>query len=197
LRGRDPKGDPWDNSCAESCISTIKNELVKRRSFVTRDPARLPLFRYIESFHNPPRRHSSLAMLRRRPQTCLVDEQSADSLSGMIWVNADLFDVGGLLNDIEQQVPGWPIVAVDRHERPTVLGVLRQLVDGAAATASRTQFFQEFREGGSAARSCPVSAREVRIPPDDDDGRLISRRSRSGLCRGCGSAHLRRWRSEK
>lgn len=57
------KGDPWDNASAESCISTIKNELVKRRTFVTRDQARLALFRYIESFYNPLRRHSSLAML--------------------------------------------------------------------------------------------------------------------------------------
>ena len=57
------KGDPWDNACAESCISTIKNELVKRRTFTTRDQARLALFRYIESFYNPLRRHSSLAML--------------------------------------------------------------------------------------------------------------------------------------
>jgi putative transposase len=57
------KGDPWDNACAESCISTIKNELVKRRTFVTRDQARLALFRYIESFYNPLRRHSSIDML--------------------------------------------------------------------------------------------------------------------------------------
>ena len=57
------KGDPWDNACAESCISTIKTELVKRRTFATRDQARLALFRYIESFYNPLRRHSSLAML--------------------------------------------------------------------------------------------------------------------------------------
>jgi putative transposase len=58
------KGDPWDNASAESCISTIKkNELVKRRSFQTRDQARLALFRYIESFYNPLRRHSSLQML--------------------------------------------------------------------------------------------------------------------------------------
>ena len=56
------KGDPWDNASAESCISTIKNELVKRRTFATRDQARLALFRYIESFYNPLRRHSSLAM---------------------------------------------------------------------------------------------------------------------------------------
>jgi len=57
------KGDPWDNASAESCISTIKNELVKRRTFQTRDQARLALFHYIESFYNPLRRHSSLAML--------------------------------------------------------------------------------------------------------------------------------------
>ena len=40
-------------------------ELVKRRTFATRDQARLALFRYIESFYNPLRRHSSLEM--RRP----------------------------------------------------------------------------------------------------------------------------------
>jgi putative transposase len=57
------KGDPWDNASAESCISTIKNELVKRRTFATRDQARLALFRYIEAFYNPLRRHSSLEML--------------------------------------------------------------------------------------------------------------------------------------
>jgi len=57
------KGDPWDNASAESCISTIKNELVRRRTFTTRDQARLALFRYIESFYNPLRRHSSLGML--------------------------------------------------------------------------------------------------------------------------------------
>ena len=57
------RGDPWDNASAESCISTIKNELVKRRTFATRDQARLALFRYIEAFYNPLRRHSSLGML--------------------------------------------------------------------------------------------------------------------------------------
>ncbi len=57
------KGDPWDNASAESCVSTIKNELLKRRTFKTRDQARLALFRYIESFYNPLRRHSSLDML--------------------------------------------------------------------------------------------------------------------------------------
>ena len=44
------KGDLWDNACAESCISTIKNELVKRRTFVTRDQARLALFATSRAF---------------------------------------------------------------------------------------------------------------------------------------------------
>jgi putative transposase len=56
-------GDPWDNASAESCISTIKNELVKRRTFETRDQARLAIFRYVEAFYNPLRRHSSIEML--------------------------------------------------------------------------------------------------------------------------------------
>jgi len=54
------KGDPWNNACAESCISTIKNELVKQRTFATRDQARIALFRYIEASYNPLRRHSGL-----------------------------------------------------------------------------------------------------------------------------------------
>jgi putative transposase len=44
-------------------ISTIKNELVKRQSFKTRDQARLAVFDYIETFYNPRRRHSSLGQL--------------------------------------------------------------------------------------------------------------------------------------
>jgi transposase InsO family protein len=33
MAGMGSKGDPWDNASAESCISTIKNELVNRRTF--------------------------------------------------------------------------------------------------------------------------------------------------------------------
>jgi putative transposase len=54
------RGDAYDNAAAESCISTIKNELVRRRRFETRDQARLAVFDYIECFYNPLRRHSSL-----------------------------------------------------------------------------------------------------------------------------------------
>jgi putative transposase len=54
------RGDAFDNAPVESVISTIKNELVKRRTFKTRDQARLAVFDYIETFYNARRRHSSL-----------------------------------------------------------------------------------------------------------------------------------------
>jgi putative transposase len=56
-------GDAYDNAGAESFMATIKTELVKRQSFKTRDQARLAVFRYIETFYNPQRRHSALGYL--------------------------------------------------------------------------------------------------------------------------------------
>ena len=53
-------GDAYDNAACESVISTIKNELIKRRSWTSRDQARLAVFSYIETFYNPRRRHSAL-----------------------------------------------------------------------------------------------------------------------------------------
>jgi putative transposase len=54
------RGDAYDNAPIESVISTIKNELVTRSRFKTRDQARLAVFDYIETFYNPRRLHSSL-----------------------------------------------------------------------------------------------------------------------------------------
>jgi putative transposase len=54
------RGDAYDNAACESFISTIKNELIKRRSWTSRDQARLAVFSYIETFYNPRRRHSAL-----------------------------------------------------------------------------------------------------------------------------------------
>lgn len=54
------RGDAYDNAACESVISTIKQELIKRQSWKSRDEARLAVFSYIESFYNPRRRHSSL-----------------------------------------------------------------------------------------------------------------------------------------
>jgi putative transposase len=57
------KGDPYDNAMCESVVSTIKEELLKRRTWKTRDDARLAVFSYIETFYNPRRRHSALDYL--------------------------------------------------------------------------------------------------------------------------------------
>jgi putative transposase len=54
------RGDAYDNAPVESVISTIKNELVHRSRFTSRDQARLAVFDYIETFYNPRRLHSAL-----------------------------------------------------------------------------------------------------------------------------------------
>lgn len=54
------KGNCWDNACAESFFSTLKIEEVYRRSYRTRQEARLSVFEYIEIFYNRFRKHSFL-----------------------------------------------------------------------------------------------------------------------------------------
>jgi putative transposase len=54
------RGDAYDNAACESVISTLKVEWIKRHRYQSRDQARLSIFRYIETFYNPRRRHSSL-----------------------------------------------------------------------------------------------------------------------------------------
>ncbi len=53
-------GHAGDNAACESCISTLKEEWIKRHRYTSRDQARLSIFRYVETFYNPRRRHSSL-----------------------------------------------------------------------------------------------------------------------------------------
>ncbi len=54
------RGDAFDNAACESFISTIKNELLNRHRWQSRDQARRAVFQYIETFYNPRRRHSAL-----------------------------------------------------------------------------------------------------------------------------------------
>jgi putative transposase len=54
------RGDAFDNAACESCISTLKEEWIKRHRYQSRDQARLSIFRYVETFYNPRRRHSAL-----------------------------------------------------------------------------------------------------------------------------------------
>jgi putative transposase len=57
------KGDCFDNACAESFFSTLKNELVHHHTFHTREEARTAIFEYIEVFYNRERLHQTLDYL--------------------------------------------------------------------------------------------------------------------------------------
>ena len=56
-------GDCFDNACAESFISTLKNELTHHLQFNTREEARTAIFEYIEVFYNRQRLHQTLGYL--------------------------------------------------------------------------------------------------------------------------------------
>lgn len=53
-------GDCYDNACAESFFSTLKNELIHGQAFATRDAARMAVVSYIEGFYNRKRLHQTL-----------------------------------------------------------------------------------------------------------------------------------------
>lgn len=50
----------WDNALAESFFAALKNELVHRTVYATRNNARSDIARYIEGFYNRTRLHSGL-----------------------------------------------------------------------------------------------------------------------------------------
>ncbi|WP_264813539.1 integrase core domain-containing protein, partial [Gluconacetobacter sacchari] len=54
------KGNCYDNAIVETFFKTLKSELVWRTIFLTRQDAENAIGRYIDSFYNPVRRHSSL-----------------------------------------------------------------------------------------------------------------------------------------
>jgi putative transposase len=54
------KGDCYDNAVAESFFSTLELELLMRNDWHTKEEARHAIFRYIETWYNRKRRHSTL-----------------------------------------------------------------------------------------------------------------------------------------
>jgi len=56
------KGDPWDNAMMESFFGSLKTEWIAT-DYATEEEARMELFKYIEMFYNPTRRHSALGYL--------------------------------------------------------------------------------------------------------------------------------------
>ena len=57
------KGDCFDNAVAESFFATLEKDLLRRRSFASRQEARTAVFDHIEAFYNPVRLHSTLDYL--------------------------------------------------------------------------------------------------------------------------------------
>lgn len=57
------KADCYDNAVAERFFSTLEFELLMPSDWQTRDEARRAVFRYIETWYNPKRRHSTLGYL--------------------------------------------------------------------------------------------------------------------------------------
>jgi putative transposase len=53
----------YDNAMAESFFACLKNELVHRTSYPTREHARKDIVRYIEFWYNPKRLHSGLGYI--------------------------------------------------------------------------------------------------------------------------------------
>jgi putative transposase len=54
------KGDCYDNAVAESFFSTLKNELVYGQRFISREHAKMEVFKFIEIYYNRQRLHQAL-----------------------------------------------------------------------------------------------------------------------------------------
>lgn len=54
------KGNCYDNTCMESFFSTLKKDIIYGRKFNTRETAKILIIKYIETFYNCRRLHSSL-----------------------------------------------------------------------------------------------------------------------------------------
>jgi transposase InsO family protein len=65
----------WDNAAAESFFGAMKNELVYRTTFPTREHARKAIARYVEVFYNRKRLHSAIDY--KTPMEALLEYEKA------------------------------------------------------------------------------------------------------------------------
>jgi len=54
------RANPYDNAWTESCIGTIKLEMLQDGYFEDATDARIEIFEYIEGYYNTHRKHSSI-----------------------------------------------------------------------------------------------------------------------------------------
>ncbi len=76
-------GNCWDNSVAESFISSLEKERIRKRTYKTRDLARADVFDYIEAFYNRRIRHSHLGGVSTEAFECALF--CGSSLSIVAW----------------------------------------------------------------------------------------------------------------
>lgn len=69
------KGCPYDNACIESFHSSIKKEEIYRNTYRTVEEANIAIFKYIESWYNRKRLHSSINYMT--PDQCELLARSA------------------------------------------------------------------------------------------------------------------------
>ena len=74
------KGDCYDNAVCEAFHATLEKELLRRRSFRTKQEARTAIFDWIETWYNRERRHSRLGY--RSPEHYERDHKGGDYASG-------------------------------------------------------------------------------------------------------------------
>src|SRR5262249_14671709 len=74
------KGDCYDNAVCEAFHATLEKELLRRRSFRTRQEARTAIFDWIEAWYNRERRHSRLGY--RSPDQYERDYERSDCATG-------------------------------------------------------------------------------------------------------------------
>ena len=72
------KGDCYDNAVCESFHASLEKDLLRRRSFPTRQQARTGVFDYIEAFYNRERLHSTLGY--RSPAEYEHDHERSDCM---------------------------------------------------------------------------------------------------------------------
>ena len=71
------KGDCYDNAAIESFHATLEKELLRGRSFKTRQEAKTAIFNWIESWYNPRRRHSRLGYRSPDKYERIVNKEKA------------------------------------------------------------------------------------------------------------------------
>ncbi|MGB3289178.1 MAG: integrase core domain-containing protein [Burkholderiaceae bacterium] len=54
------KANSWDNAAMKSFFKTLKRELINDDTYNDHEQARMSIFRYIETYYNEKRLHSSL-----------------------------------------------------------------------------------------------------------------------------------------